>query len=227
MAALGAPSHSSTPDWTLAELRRYDDPLVLPAFQHFASAIDPAAFMPQEAIACYAHAVAGCARFLEVPPPLHSPATEEGRAWEAYGSVLFWIERHGLSAGRRAAECAPLWKRLETDLAFESVDPLYRMERTGWVTSKGLEQPLESLCRVFPNEVRRIMEFGLQHHSRLTSIFRGAWGADERRRFLIRRLGDLGTPQTVRLLEPWVEDDKLGPDAVAAIRKLRAGEQGR
>jgi len=51
---------------------------------------------------------------------------------------------------------------------------------------------------------------------------RPPFGPNERRQFLIQRLGDLGNSKTVRLLEQWAEDATLGKDTVAAIRKLNA-----
>jgi hypothetical protein len=221
MSALGAPDYSSTPDWALGELRKYDDPIVLPAFQHFASAINTKAFSTQEAIANFCRAVAGCARFLEEPTPLRSPATDEGKAWEAYGAILFWLAKPGLTDDDRRMACAPHWQRLETDFAFEAVDPLFEMERAGWMSPGGMDCPLEILCRAFPIEVRRILEFGIQHHARLTGIFPGTWRVVDRRKFLVNRLGDLGNEQSARLLEPWADDALLGRHVVEALRKIR------
>jgi hypothetical protein len=221
MAALGEPSNSSASDWTLAELRRYDDPVVIPALQRFASAIDPSAIMPQEAVSCYIHGVAGCAQFLDSPPELNSPTTDDGKAWNAYGAILFWLHKPALSDDVRRAACSPLWRRLETELAFEAVDPLFQLERAGWLSSRRPNGPLEIVTRVFHEEVRRILEFGVQHHTRLSSIFPNPWYPGDRLKFLIQRLGYLGNAQTARLLEPWAEDEKFGGDVVVAIRKLR------
>jgi hypothetical protein len=225
MAALGAPSYGSFTDWTLRELLRLGDREALPAFLRWATAIDTGSSFPQEATACFVLGVIGCAQHLEVPPRFAETRTDVERAWQAYGIILFWVYKPGLSEDDRRAAARPWWERLRTEWPFEAVDPLLQIERADWKCRREDRRALADLCAMFPDDVRGILEFGLTNRGRLTGLFGRMPLREEETASIIRWLGSVGDRQTVRLLEPLVDAPDLGPSALEAVRKLKASVQ--
>jgi hypothetical protein len=164
----------------------------------------------------------GCAKFLKEPLPFVKPETENDRAWETYAAIFYWMHRPGLPKDEMRSRCAPLWERLRTELAFEAVDPLFRMEEAAWKSHPERGEFLHSLCTDFPEEIRGILEFGLNNRSRVTSIFWRFRLEKDITAFVIRLLAVVGTRQTLKLLEPLVDSPDLGLFALEAVRKLKA-----
>jgi len=76
---------------------------------------------------------------------------------------------------------------------------------------------LDELCSIFPDEVRRVLEFGLENRANL------GWSRFEEKdelAALIRWLGVVGNRQTVWLLGELVDSHDLGPYAIEALRNL-------
>jgi hypothetical protein len=221
MAALGAPPYSYVADWILEELFKLDDEKALPAFVLWSMGVRTKAGSSQDATKCFVFAVMGCAKFLKGPLPFVKPETDDDRAWETYGAILFWMHTPGLPRNEMQARCAPLWERLRTELAFEALDPLFRMEGVTWKSDSGLGGFLQKLCADFPEEFRRILEFGLNNRSKLTSVFGQFHFREDMGAFIVRWLAIVGNRQTLKLLEPLVDSAELGLHALEAVRKLK------
>jgi hypothetical protein len=220
-AALGVPEYSSWRDWILEELVRLDDSEAAPVFQRWASEINPKTSCSHETIACYLLAVIGCARSLDSPPALTTPQTEEAKAWEIYGAIIFWTYNKRISNEERQALCLPLWHRLSTESAFEAVDPLFRMKQAAWKGDHGYLRVLTDQCMVFPEHVRKILEFGLAHVTELTSLF-PSYPGDGLREFIIGQLGVVGAQATVKQLNSLANDAQVGLLAVESIRAINS-----
>jgi hypothetical protein len=228
MAALGAPSYGYWTSWILAELLATGNPSAVPAFRHWASSIDPNTYSRQEAAANFLLACAGCGLHLPAPLALVSPATEEGRAWQTYGAIVYWLFRPGITAEERRAACAAMWELLRGELAFEAVDPLFRMAEARRIASGSRPSVFSLLCEHFQDEVRGLLEFGLQHRERLTSLFLAySRDAESLTSFLIRYLGEIGDNWSAHQLEAFADLPNLGGLAVEAIRRIDARSAGR
>jgi hypothetical protein len=221
MAALGAPNYGMFTDWILNRLVELGDPASFPAFEKWCSPPDGSSFSPQDATRCYIAAVIGRSAFAAAPPALEAEESDDRCAWWAYGAILHWMLRPGLSEDERRSACAPLWERLLRELPFEAVDPLYRFEQIVDARPGRERRVLKLLSDTFSDRVRRILEFGLKHRDRLTSLFRQPCFQEDRPRFIIRWLGEVGDQNTVKILEPLVDSADLGADAVKSVRILR------
>jgi Nuclease-related domain len=222
MAALGAPECDFSVEWTLKELLLLEDERTLPAFQHWATKLEAKSCFPQQAVGCYVLGVIGCARFLAEPTALVQPQNDVERAWQAYGGILFWLYKPGLSTPERRAAAAPSWQQLHADLPFDAVDPIMGLERVKLTSSRESRRVIDDLCSRFPDEVRQILEFGLKNRTRLTGLLGRIPWQKETAQFIIRWLGVVGDRGTVRVLEPIIDTADLGPYAVEAVRKLKA-----
>jgi hypothetical protein len=225
MGALGAGEYSSWVGWILRELVQIGDAQALPAFLHWAATIDTQSCFPQEVTACYVWAVAGCALHLDAPPAIVSPQIDAQRVWEAYGAILFWTYKPGLTVKQRKAAAESHWEILHGRWPFEAVDPLVQLGRVAFKCGTDGGNPLDDLCALFPDEVRRALEFGLRNRTRLMSLFGRIPFEPEGPSFLIRWLGVVGNRGTLQLLEPLVDTTDLGPAALEAVRRLKGAER--
>lgn len=229
MAALGAPSYSMSADYSLSKLLEVDDQRTLPAFERFARELDDAAVCAQDVAKCFVLGHMGCARYLDSPRQLEDLSTEDRLAWQCYGEIIFWLHKPGLPDKEVIRRCEPLWNSLRADLAFEAVDPLQRLAQANDMDPNRPNDPIQAVLGKFREIVREILEYGIKHRDRLTALdrrFPGDGITRELTTFLIHTLGQIGGPETVSLLSPFVEDEYHGPDAVEAIRRLNSGEQG-
>jgi hypothetical protein len=218
---LGCPDCAMYTDWILRELVKLAGPTSVPAIQHWATVPRPDHFMPQEATSCFLTAVAACARLLDHPPEFQASAADDGAAWAAYGTILFWLQRPGLAEADRRARCTSVWERLLTELPFQAVDPLIRFATARPSLIQSEVDTLVTITQAFPDEVRRVLVFGLRHHSRLTTVFTcGPY--DGYLGFLIAWLGRLGDQHTAPLLEDFLESPEVGATAAEALRAIRS-----
>jgi hypothetical protein len=173
-------------------------------------------------VTCYVCAVWGCAQFLDEPPALSQPETDEERAWQAYGAILFWLYKPGVSIEQRPTACASWWDRLHSECAFEAVTPLLHLEHVGFGFLPKDTGVAADLCSACPNEIRRILEFALNNRSRVKGRFGLIPCRDDDVAGIIRLLGVVGNRQTVKLLEPFLDTPDLGAHAVETVRRLNA-----
>lgn len=79
------------------------------------------------------------------------------------------------------------------------------------------------IMQAFPDDVRPVLEWSIQHPGELTAAFRPAW--DDRAKTLIRLLGQVGNVGSAELLRGCADDAELGSCAITAIKYL-AGKLG-
>jgi hypothetical protein len=227
MAALGAPEGGLCEDWALKELLRLGDKRALPAFEHWATRLDTKECFAQQAAWCYVLGVIGCARFLAEPPALLNPQSDVERAWQAYGNILFWLYKPGLSPEQRRAAAALPWQQLQTEWPFDAVDPLMQLEDVILTWGPPARRVVDDLCAEFRDQVRQVLEFGLKNRARLTGFFgRMPMDGYEFAR-MVGRLAAVGDRRTARLLESFVETPDLGRLAVEAVRQLKSADPDR
>jgi hypothetical protein len=217
---LGSPSYGFWTDWLLRELINFADQATLPAFEHWATDLYTENAMTQEVISRYALAVQGWAQFMDSPPRLVDAETGDRAAWECYGAISFWLYRPGLTVQEVIERAAPYWRRLQGELRLAAADPLYWLMHASRVRFDDDTPLIGQILRTFPNEVRPIVEWGLEQWNSplLTSIF--PFPVHDRQDYLISMLAAIGNARSVELLRAYVDDPTLGSSAIRAIKQL-------
>ncbi len=224
MAALGAPNYGWSVDWILTELLTLNDSACLPAFQRWSGAIDIESGNLQETVKCYALGCIGCSRFMDTPPQLTSITSDDQRAWQLYGEIIFWVNKPQLTEADIRKYCLPLWQQLREQFPFESVDPLVHLESIRLGVAD-LDNVLGGNLRdIFKEESRKILEFGLANRTRVSTIFlKGASYLQRTRTIsIIDQLGKIGERSSLQVLEPFLTSSDFGDAAVKAVRKINA-----
>jgi hypothetical protein len=230
IAALGAPPHGFWNDWLLRRLIDAEDRRTLPAFVLWATRLNMDTPYIQGVGSCYALAMEGSAQLMERPPQLKDCQGQDAEAWQCYGAIIFWLHRSELSRDDIAERCAPLWRRLATDLAPAAADALYWLSHPSVAVSSEGKPILPKLIGTFREELRNMLEWSLEHRQSLTSIFghrghgspiRGRGGLAD---YIINTLGHVGNVSTVELLRTYADDSILGSTAIKSIRKLTEGQ---
>jgi hypothetical protein len=222
LAALGTDGSVFFADWILRELVANGTQASLPAFLQWVHVPVAPTVFPQETTACFLAAIEGCARHLTDLPDLGPVATDDQRAWATYAAILFRIYSPAISEADRRSHCVPYWSRLLSDLLFQAVDPLvqfFSADRGEF--PHGHKSAFWHLREVFPDEIRQLLEFGIRHHARLTSIF-GHAPLREYLPFLIQQLSKLGNRRSVAILEPFLNSSEFGEDAANTIRTIQS-----
>ena len=224
LASLGSPSYGFWNDWLLERLIEAGDRQALPAFERWATCLYTDTPSYQEAARCYALAVRGWAQFQPGPPPLADAGSGDAHAaWEHYGAVLFWLHRPGVSPAEAARQCEPHWQHLRGPLLHAAADPLYQLENASQLTSEDEASPVALIMQAFPDEVRPILEWSIQHPADLAAAFAPAWS--DRTQTLIRLLARVGNAGSTELLREYADNPELGPHAIAAVKYL-SGKRG-
>jgi hypothetical protein len=221
MGALGAPDDSMlTTSWILRELLRLGDGRSLPAYRRWATTLNLASVFPQEALTCYVLGMRACAQYLDQPPSLARLEDGTIRAWQAYGAIIFVLNKPGASLSEQRTAAALWWKLLMEECPLNAVYPLLELEHADSGINDGDPRIIQTLCSAFPDEVRQILEIGLANHGRLTPAFTRMHLREDIRPGLLRWLGIVGNRQSARLIEPLVDSHDLGSHAVAALRRI-------
>lgn len=79
---------------------------------------------------------------------------------------------------------------------------------------------LEPIVTTFPDRVRTILEWSVEHRDELMCIFRHPL-VQERNQEIVSILGELGDANTVALLKRHLNDPQRGRGIVNAVRKLQ------
>lgn len=219
IAALGPPEPGLDNDWILRELAASADRGALPALQHWATRLELSGFYPQGTTASYLLAMQGCALHMDEPPQLASCQTDDEAAWQCYGAIIFWLFRPGLRDEEATARCASHWQRLAGPLLPAAADPLFHFY---WSNRSYDQEGRPVIARIilgFPDEVRQILEWSIQHRDSLTSVFPGSEHEDRARK-IVHMLGAVGNTETVELLHAFTEDQAIGRSAIDAIKQL-------
>ncbi|WP_406698416.1 nuclease-related domain-containing protein [Singulisphaera sp. Ch08] len=222
MAALGAPVYGMFTDWVLNRLIELGDCAALPAFDRWCSPPAADCMCLQDATACFVAAIIGRTAFVSEPPSRSVSVTNDHRAWMIYGEILHWSFHPKLMESEKAAACAPLWKEIRTELLLEAIDPLYQLGQIADARPDRQRPVLEAWCKLFPDEIRQILEFGLAKRDHLTSQFPGRYHTEGRVGFMIRWLGWIGDPQSLITIEPLVDSPSFGLDAIEAVRSIKS-----
>jgi hypothetical protein len=78
--------------------------------------------------------------------------------------------------------------------------------------------PAALILRVFPDEVRPILEWSIQNPGGTATVFTRA--LDDRTKALIRVFAQVGNAGSSGLLRSYVDDAELGAHAITAIKYL-------
>ena len=170
MAALGAPSYGCSVDWLLQRLIECSDESSLPAFVRFTSTFDAEAVFGQEATAVFILAHVGSAKYLPAPGKLLELTTDDQKAWQYYGEIVFWLNRPGLTMEQVRERCEPLWSHLESEVPFAAVDPLVRFAEAMTMQFDRKQHPVQRLFVEFRQPIRQSLKNGLMNRGHLSGI---------------------------------------------------------
>ena len=107
---------------------------------------------------------------------------------------------------------------LTEELSWCVPDILQKINESQW---RGKENAIK-LAKMYPEQVRPILESALRHRTSLTSLFPHGGTADERvLQTVIRTLEEIGNKGSVIALEDLAEDAKFGKLAIQAIHAIR------
>lgn len=133
--------------------------------------------------------------------------------WHLVAGLLLRLERNDIEG-----EPAEIWRELQADrhqtvLTFSSLDGV-----ACWSAFEKREAALHQLFRRYPNEIRSLFEWALDHADSVpVDQVRRRGGRDH---FVIRALGQVGDMATVERLRVHVLDPDGGGVAVDAIREI-------
>ena len=216
-AARGRPSYGSASDTIIDELVKMATPGdtdIREVLGLEAGRLDTESISPQEAVAVHVLAVQGMGIF-----GAHLPAQDTSlpAAWRRVDELVLALARGREPEIHEAG--ARNWPVLLNEEAGSAIDVLLRMSRA-YGTLDGDSTSYLRLTDAFPDEVRRLLEWGINHLdliTRTTPLSSYTVHAP----FIIRELGRLGIRETAHLLEPWLADPQFGDEAASAIRRLR------
>ena len=168
----------------------------------------------------------GLALVADCPPALNLTGEVRTDSWKAWGEIIFWSHKPGLSREEIGQRCAPLWRALREELVLGSVDPWYRVERFALGSGPGVQQ-YRPVVEVFPAEALWLIEAVLDPLDGLVSVF-GQWNLedDERASFVLDQLGRVGDSRALILLQPYLDSEVLGPAATKAARQIQLRARG-
>lgn len=144
------------------------------------------------------------------------------RHWGVVGSILFWSLKGTVSGGdHENIEIG--WKTLSEELPLCFPDILEKMNGS---QSIAREHPI-SLVKLYPEQVRPILETALQNRTSLSSLFRHGGSADERVvQTIIWTLEKIGNIGSIAALETVAEDPNLDSSLSGRSMRYSAGSSG-
>jgi hypothetical protein len=174
----------------------------------------------QETISVHLQALRGWSKVADHLPPSIPPVdggddfhTADRQAWSLVDELVFG-QLHGEADPTRAAL---IWAGLLDEYPSAAVDVIWRVYDSDRLRSKGRIH--HRLLQEYPDEVRRLLEWGLTHPQAISSAFRD--GPDDRRdNYIIHTLGQVGTASTATLLRGYAIDPVRGEAAVAAVQSI-------
>lgn len=221
LASIGSPHYGFWNDWLLEKLLESADPRALPAYERWATSLRTDTPTPREAARCYMLGVCGWAQLMPEPPELGDSADNDaGAAWECYGAIIFWLHRPDTAPEEANRQCAPHWQRLNTSLLHAAGDPLYWLDMASWFPREGEVTVTNRILRAFPDEVRPILEWSVQHAGEAVTAFRHT--LNDRAKTFIGMLAVVGNADSGEILRAYADDAELGASAIATIKHLSA-----
>jgi len=204
-------------DWVLGQLQPIADAESVPIFYRFITELDEESSSTQEVVGAFLTSVRCYAQHCQQPPPIPDGANVDRRAWSVVGSILFWWIKGPNVIG--ASESISLgWSMLTDEMSLCFPDILQKINESQWLN----REHFINVSRLFPAQVRILLETGIKHRHSLTSLFRYGGSSDERvLQCVIRTLEEVGEESSISVLEDLTEDPKFGRSAVQAIQALR------
>lgn len=202
-------------DWVLEQLAdraTAEDQRVVQALGEAAMTIRTDGPMLQDGIAAHLAAIRGWARISDTLPEVPNLTSPDDRAWRAVDEVILRLQRGEIG------DVHSQWRLLRGELATAAVDVFYRLS---WSAVMELATPTvhEKLIEAFPDELCRLLEWGLTNRDRLTSKFDFP-DAQQRDRYIVTTLGRVGVASSAALLRAYVVDPEIGDAALASVRAL-------
>jgi hypothetical protein len=110
------------------------------------------------------------------------------------------------------------WQTLHEEMSDCFPDILQKINESQWLNR---EYPI-NLARLFPGQIRPLLESAIRHRKSLTSLFSHGGSSDERvLQTVIRTLEEIGNDDSIVILEDLTEDPTFGKSAVQAIQAVR------
>jgi hypothetical protein len=110
------------------------------------------------------------------------------------------------------------WKTLTEELSLCVPDILQKINESQWLNRENAI----NLAKMYPEQVRPILESALGRRTSLMSLFRHGGTADERvLQTVIWTLEEIGNRGSISALEGLTEDPRFGKLAVRAIHAIR------
>lgn len=200
----------------LRELVQACEPSSGIAFAFHARRIRLEESMWQDAIAKLCLGTIGCARLgLTLPEwlgkDIHAP-------WRIIRELIY--NQHSKSSDH---ETGRQWmKSLLSETARRSADALFLLRQSQSSVSRGDREGKEDCWRFllsYNTEMRELMEWSLQKQDELISCLEYQ-RPQERARFIVETLKDVGNSVTVSLLRSYVDDSVIGESSVQAIESI-------
>lgn len=217
--AARADSSAWQPGWVLREIANraeLADAAGREVLREAATTVADSPF-PVEAVQAHLEALRGWARIADrLPGPGDRDGDVGQRAWRLVDELIFRLERDDPAAD----EIAQCWQELHGLYARAAVAVLSMVRQASEFGSfvHSTPQPYGRLVETYPEQIRALLQWGLQNRDRLMPTMRQP--ARELSSYMIGELGRLGDTGTVALLHSYVPDGELGPMAVTAIRTI-------
>jgi hypothetical protein len=222
MAALGIDSTSFFLASLLQRLIDLRAPSAIRAFERWSDPPKDSFIFSSNLGGPFLLAHVGLAKLGAPPPQRRDEESKDIAAWREWGRVLYWLQRLGSSGDSFQDEFSQSWRRLQGDLLNAAIDPLWRLHL--FDSSVSSRRPRYALLTpIFSNEIKELLEKGLENHASLTSLFPSR-EPRELEGFMIDYLGELGDDKTILLLERFADSEEWGSHAIRTIRAIHARE---
>lgn len=179
----------------------------------------PGLGLQQWQISAYLHALRGCAAFLPVAPAVEVSGlwvtNDERVAWKLFAPVLLSLYAP-LTTDEAVSTIGDAWRYLTRNVPAGIVTMLIAIRGAAMLDAHGSTPPHTLLLDLYPEEMRTVLEWALQHRDRLATTP----GRRDRDAYIVTTLGVVGSRATADILRRYVHDPDLGALAVAAVRRL-------
>lgn len=172
--------------------------------------------MVHENLEVHVHALEGLARFTDQLPPGGGELTDDELAWRLVGTIVLNLVHPG------PANPDVLWDAVLRTVPGAAVDVLASLQQADRAADFHGEPSTHSrLLEAYPDQIRQLLTWGLEHRDHLTSLFdRVPAGGSDPAGYAVRALGVVGNAETVVLLRTLATEPGIGSSAVDAIRRL-------